>query len=94
MSDRDDLLAIDAGNTRIKWAVHDGHAWTATGAIATSQSASLHESLRDALPVNRAIASNVAGAQVREHIEDACRRAGVPLVIIASQRAQLGVSNA
>ena len=29
------VLAIDAGNTRVKWALRVGGAWTAGGAIAT-----------------------------------------------------------
>lgn len=94
MSDSDDVvLAIDAGNTRIKWAVHDGHAWSASGAIATHESASLYESLRPALPVDRAIASNVAGLQVRANIDNACRSADIEVEVIDSRREQLGVTN-
>ncbi|HEX7466150.1 MAG TPA: type III pantothenate kinase, partial [Usitatibacter sp.] len=33
------ILAIDAGNTRIKWGLRDGQAWKAAGAIATRDSA-------------------------------------------------------
>ena len=85
------LLALDAGNTRIKWGVHDGHAWGARGAIDTARSASLYEALRDALPVDRAIASNVAGMEVRTRIEEACARAGVAVDFIAAVREQCGV---
>lgn len=87
------VLALDAGNTRIKWGVHDGHAWSARGAIATSDAASLYESLRPSLPVETAIASNVAGAGVRSALEAACQRAGVALRVIASLPGQLGVKN-
>ena len=54
------ILAIDAGNTRIKWGVHDGHAWSATGAVATAESQQLYEALRPALPVESCVAANVA----------------------------------
>ncbi|MFC3460929.1 type III pantothenate kinase [Massilia haematophila] len=65
------LLLIDAGNTRVKWALaHPGAepgAWFATGAA-------LHEGL-DALAaewqgagVTRALVSNVAGAHLRERL--------------------------
>jgi len=87
------VLALDAGNTRIKWGVHDGHAWRARGAVATSEAASLHESLRPGLPVDAAIASNVAGAVVRGALETACAQAGVALRLIASLPEQLGVRN-
>jgi type III pantothenate kinase len=87
------VLAIDAGNTRIKWGVHDGHAWSATGAIPTAESKDLHESLRPALPVEACIASNVAGPEVQSRLESACKKAGIPLTLVRSMRQQLGVVN-
>lgn len=87
------LLAIDAGNTRIKWGVHDGGAWRATGSIATAQSASIAEALRGTLPLQRAIASNVAGPQVRADLEAACRGVGLELEVIRAQREELGVTS-
>src|ERR1700682_3598421 len=87
------ILAIDAGNTRIKWGVHDGHSWSATGAIATAQSSQLYESLRPALRVDVAIASNVAGERVQSDIKIACDRADLPVTIIRPERQQLGVVN-
>jgi len=89
----DVLLAFDAGNTRIKWGVHDGHAWSALGALDTAGSAGLYEAVRAVLPVDAAIACNVAGEAVRADLERACSRAGIPLTLIASQPAQLGVVN-
>ena len=87
------ILAIDAGNTRIKWGVHDGHAWSARGAIATADAAQLYESVRDSLPVDAAIASNVAGPAVQAQIKRACDRADILLTVIQSQPQQLGVVN-
>ncbi|MGZ5073038.1 MAG: type III pantothenate kinase, partial [Usitatibacter sp.] len=80
------LLAIDAGNTRIKWGVHAGGGWRATGSIGTAQSAALFEALRAQFPVDAAIASNVAGPRARADLEAACREAGVALEVIRSQR--------
>ncbi|MGZ5061277.1 MAG: type III pantothenate kinase [Usitatibacter sp.] len=88
------LFAIDAGNTRIKWGVHDGGGWRATGSIATVESAALGAVLRAQLPVERAIASNVAGPRARADLEAACREAGVALEVIRSQREELGVTSA
>jgi len=85
------ILALDAGNTRIKWGVHDAGAWRGQGAIDTAQSAALYEAFGSALPAQRAIASNVAGEEIRRRIEVACTRAGVPVDFIAAQREQLGV---
>jgi type III pantothenate kinase len=88
------ILALDAGNTRIKWGVHDGRAWAASASLDTARSASLYDSIRPALPAARAIASNVAGDQVRAHMDEACRRAGLPVAFIAAAREALGVRNA
>ena len=87
------VLAIDAGKTRIKWGVHDGHAWSTSGAIDTSRAQSLYESIRDALPVDVAVASNVAGPQVESAIESACRSGGIPLTFIRGEARRLGVTN-
>ncbi|HEX7606652.1 MAG TPA: type III pantothenate kinase [Usitatibacter sp.] len=88
------LLAIDAGNTRIKWGVHAGGGWRATGSIGTAQSAALLEALRAQFPVDAAIASNVAGPQVLANLEAACREGGVKLDVIRAEREELGVTNA
>ena len=87
------VLAIDAGNTRIKWGVHDGHAWSTSGAIETAQAQSLYESLRDALPVDVAIACNVAGSKVQSAIESACARAAIAVTFIRGESQRLGVTN-
>ena len=87
------VLALDAGNTRIKWGVHDGVAWGARGTVETGEAAQLYESLRGALPVDTAIASNVAGPAVRVRLEEACAKAGIALRVIAPLREQLGVKN-
>ena len=87
------ILAIDAGNTRIKWGIHDGSAWKSLGAIATPDSAAIDAALRSSLPADKAIACNVAGSEVRVNIAAACRQAGTQIVFIESRRQQLGVEN-
>ena len=37
------IVTIDAGNSRIKWGVHDGAAWIAQGALPTEEAARLAE---------------------------------------------------
>jgi type III pantothenate kinase len=87
------LLAIDAGNTRIKWGVGGAGAWRATGSIGTAQSAALFESLRPHFPVDAAIASNVAGPEVLANLEAACREGGIELAVIRAEREELGVTS-
>lgn len=82
------LLAVDAGNTRIKWGVHDGRGWMARGTHPTAEFDGL------ALPaVAHAIASSVAGSAVRNHLEGVCSKAGISLRFITSQPWELGVTN-
>jgi len=88
------LLAIDAGNTRVKWGVHDGRGWVAGGMLPTAEVSRLGDAWERAPRAQRAIASNVAGADVARHLEKACARSGIALQVIRSEAAQLGVANA
>jgi len=84
------VLAIDAGNTRIKWGVHDGGIWRVRGTVETTRAGELKESLAKA---SVAIASNVAGDAVRAGIESACKSVGIPVRFARSEAKQLGVTN-
>lgn len=88
------ILAIDAGNTRIKWGFHDGRAWRATGAVETASPQALRAALASAPPADAAIASNVAGAAVQAAIEHACAEASLPVRFIRGEADRLGVTNA
>ena len=87
------VLAIDAGNTRVKWGVHDGRSWRAVGAVATAEVKQLAHSIDAALPADVAIASNVAGDAVQAAITAACSAATLEVTFIRSPRAELGVIN-
>ena len=89
----DPIYLFDAGNTRIKWGLHDGRVYVATGAVETANAASLAQALPANPPAARAIASNVAGAVAREALERICRTRGAALSFIASQAEQLGVKS-
>jgi type III pantothenate kinase len=88
------LLCIDAGNTRVKWAVHDGARWSLRGASETARVAAGEPpaALGD-VAVERAIVSNVAGATVAAAIAAACRIPAGDPVFIAAEAARCGVSN-
>ena len=93
------VLAVDAGNTRVKWGIHDGREWTAHGAFATAaaaEAASTAEAFSH-LPgtpqLDRIMISNVAGAQVGHRIKDALYALGQPITVIESQAEQCGVTS-
>lgn len=87
------LLAIDAGNTRIKWGLRDGGTWTAFGSVATAAASTLDAALAGHGAVGRAIASNVAGAQVERALLEACARRGARLALVRPAAAAAGVTN-
>ena len=58
------VLAVDAGNTRIKWGLHDGQGWTHKGAQATADVHLLRDAFAPTGPAERVVISNVAGEAV------------------------------
>jgi type III pantothenate kinase len=87
------ILAIDAGNTRIKWGVSDGSKWDPGGATPTREAEGLAHLWARVGKVAAAIASNVAGPGIRREIERACTTWDWPLTVIEPQPQQLGVTN-
>lgn len=98
------LLLVDAGNTRIKWALIDSRlrgtgalgCWAANGAVARDEVMQLGDAWREA-PIVRAVVSNVAGTAMRDSLDLALLRAfgarPVPVEWFASTAGQGGVRN-
>lgn len=94
------VLAIDSGNTRVKWGLRDGDAWLRVGALGHDEITDANDGIAAALarlaaPERIAIA-NVAGEGVRDVLERAI--AGIagfagPVTWARSQAAQCGVVN-
>ncbi len=87
----DPLLAIDAGNTRIKWGLCDGGRWHSAGFVATEDCARLSSKL-DHVP-QRIIISNVAGREVEAGLLAQLSVAGGTIQVIRSMGEQCGVKN-
>jgi type III pantothenate kinase len=98
------ILAIDSGNTRLKWGLHPGwgvaasrgaeSSWESQGALPAGE---LHELQAEwsSLPQPRAIVvSNVAGPSAREAIERALRRFDAPADWVLARASQCGVTSA
>ena len=86
-------LLVDAGNTRIKWGVHDGRGWSRTGAVETAASHTLGAAWAELRGLTRALASNVAGPLVEDELRRACAASSVALELLRSPASQLGVTN-
>ena len=87
------VLAIDGGNTRIKWGVFDGHKWNPCGALPTAESGRLAGIWRDIPGDIPAFASNVAGPAVERNLAQACEAGKRSVTFIQAQASQLGVTN-
>jgi type III pantothenate kinase len=86
------ILAIDAGNTRIKWGVHDGMRWTRRSSIVTVRVKDLKAALTKLPSCDAVVVSNVAGAGLRKSLLAALPSVPRPYWI-KSERAQCGVKN-
>ena len=98
------ILAIDAGNTRVKWGLHGGNdvddasggqGWSQRGALNTADIAGSHvfSDLLKASVVDCVVVSNVAGAVVAAAIKDQIYFLRKPITFIDAQAQQCGVVN-
>lgn len=95
------LLLIDAGNTRVKWAVAeagtDGPRWLHHGALARGDVAQLAAAWSaSGLAIVAACVSNVAGPGLREALEEALAQAfgaGLAIEWFASSAQRAGLRN-
>jgi len=86
------ILAIDAGNSRVKWGVwEDG--WTLQGAVATLQVGALTQAWRNLPPIDVVVACSVAGMAVRRWLDAWCSDHNHALRWVLSVREQCGVRN-
>lgn len=87
------VLAVDAGNTRIKWGLHEDQGWRIRGATERGKQVVL-EAAWSAIPAPELImVSNVAGAGARAMLEAAFQRWDAPRRWITSRAWQAGVRN-
>ncbi len=87
------ILAVDAGNTRVKWATHDGAEFLNEGWCAKSGLASL-EAQWAALPApSNIVIANVAGDEVARALTTLTGRWPLKPHWASSRRSQCGVTN-
>ncbi len=86
-------LLIDAGNTRIKWALVNGEVWFRSGVLPVGQASELPGLFADLQDTMQIWVSNVAGEEVAHHIRNI--RAGQPALthFVVAQKMQCGVRN-
>ena len=87
------VLAVDAGNSRIKWGWFDGQHWAAQSWIACAQSDQLGAALAALPPPDQIVISNVAGSATRDLISAACAPLPCTPRWITSEARQCGVTS-
>lgn len=83
------ILAIDAGNTRIKWGVYDG-SWLAQGVAGLAE---LPVLIQQYPLLRQAVVSNVAGPQVDANIQALLEQHEIAIQWVSSQAQACGVTN-
>lgn len=87
------ILVIDAGNTRLKWGLHDDGAWRDAGAVPTAKPARLAADWGKITVPEKILIANVAGRPVRRRLESILSRWSVAPVWVESKRRECGVIN-
>lgn len=85
------ILAIDAGNSRIKWGWFDGGRWESQASIATAEACGLAAALASSAVPAAAIVSNVAGETVHTAIATAVAAFDVAPHWVEGRARQCGV---
>jgi type III pantothenate kinase len=88
------ILAVDCGNSRLKWGLHDRGGWLETGSVPLSKLANLKGTWRRLPPADKVIVANVAGQSARRRLEHAFSRRGAIPIWVTAKRRECGVSNA
>jgi len=87
------ILAVDAGNTRLKWALHDGQRFISDASLPLSRLDELQETWGSVHVPRRIVVANVAGAQVQARLQAMFARWNVEPVWVAGRRQQCGVTS-
>lgn len=87
------LLAIDSGNTVIKWGLHDGLCWVEKGKILQSKRETLQHVLSRLPAFTRVIVSNVAGRSAHADLQKSFDQRQIHQRWITARTQQCGVHN-
>ena len=85
------VLAVDAGNSRIKWGLADGNGWLRRAWLETAVAHTLSEALKDLPPPACIVVSNVAGERVRAALAQSIACHGVAPLWVQGRAQQCGV---
>src|SRR5882672_2756889 len=87
------ILAVDCGNSRLKWGLHENGGWRQTGTMPVSELARLEKAWKRLLPADQVIVANVAGRSVRKRLETLFARRSIVPTWVKAKRRECGVTN-
>ena len=87
------ILCIDSGNTRIKWGIHDGQEWLASGAMLHADASQLHQLTVVYPQPSRILLANVAGDRAKTSIAQHLQAWRTPITEVKSGLKQGRVTN-
>lgn len=85
-------LVIDAGNTRVKWGLHDGLHWQAQGSVPHAEAPGLGAVWQEK-PINSAIISSVTHAAINQILQQQLDALAIPVTWIKTSAQACGVKN-
>jgi type III pantothenate kinase len=87
------ILAVDCGNSRLKWGLHENGGWRETGTVPIAKIARLEGSWRRIAPADKVVVANVAGRSVRKRLEGIFARRSLVPAWVEAKRRECGVTN-
>jgi type III pantothenate kinase len=87
------ILAVDCGNSRLKWGLHENGGWRKTGTVPVSELARLEKSWKSLAPADKVVVANVAGRSVRKKLDAIFARRSMGPAWVKARRRECGVTN-
>jgi len=87
------ILAVDAGNSRVKWAMHDGRAFAHDGWVLHADLDALDSQWSSLPPPTSIVIANVAGDETGRRLRKFSGRWPIAPMWAASERARAGVTS-
>ena len=87
------ILAVDCGNTRLKWGLYQDGDWRRTAVVAITDLAKLEKHWKRVGPAGRVVVANVAGTVVRRKLGSIFSRLSLHVTWVEPKRQQCGVTN-
>jgi type III pantothenate kinase len=87
------ILAVDAGNSRIKWGLRAAEGWAACGSAPVAELERLHEAWAGLPPPRRIAIANVAGPAIQGTLSELVERWPTQPIWLRSEREACGVRN-